>query len=615
MQEVNKPNQTDRDAAHYDTQFSIITADKEVNKSTVSRIISENNNGLSNKKLRIDRGSKDDKKELSFFPDADCASSNDSTTPPLVTEALSTSKLDVDDKIFSSINRDRQKLLARMNSNDEDASSTDSCSCEDHSSVGEKSDNDPHGDLDYDEDSITDSPSNENPGSNSVDDASANNNLSPLENSKNQDDLVQTKDKGSDIEPIQDEDVKKTDSSVQSVKLENGNKLRSFININNATDEDGDEETHQKRKVKDGTHKNYHGLLKQFFKDACYFQIKSINHENVGISKSMGVWSTPTQNETRLNAAFRAHRNVILIFSVQQSGAFQGFARMTSESRPASHPIPWVLPERLSRANLGGVIRVEWLCTRELSFNETRDLHNPLNQNKPIKIARDGQQVESKVGKQLCSLFPRDSKKRLLASLESLKLHTRRARFGNHSGGQSKATDDIRHNLNSETTMPHARMYPQPFNGGRYNMLESTKVDNYGPSYDFNMQKPYSSRNGFPNRRRAVINHPRVDMGSYSRHLPHMSVPRPNGYYYNEMALGTPHYQADMHTHLPAHIDRMPYMNGQIDDYEMHRHGYPASQPPDHMPSYANGQYYPENVHLPTNVPFRNPYQRSFRRP
>lgn len=37
-----------------------------------------------------------------------------------------------------------------------------------------------------------------------------------------------------------------------------------------------------------------------------------------------GVWSTLPVNERKLNAAFRSARSVILIFSVRESGKFQG---------------------------------------------------------------------------------------------------------------------------------------------------------------------------------------------------------------------------------------------------------------------------------------------------
>lgn len=70
--------------------------------------------------------------------------------------------------------------------------------------------------------------------------------------------------------------------------------------------------------------RDYGSLLRYFFKDSCFFVMKSNNHENVVLSKAKGVWSTPPQNESKLNRAFKEFRNVILIFSVKESGKFQG---------------------------------------------------------------------------------------------------------------------------------------------------------------------------------------------------------------------------------------------------------------------------------------------------
>jgi hypothetical protein len=45
--------------------------------------------------------------------------------------------------------------------------------------------------------------------------------------------------------------------------------------------------------------------LKYLFRGARFFLIKSNNHENVALAKAKGVWSTPPQNEARLNQAYR----------------------------------------------------------------------------------------------------------------------------------------------------------------------------------------------------------------------------------------------------------------------------------------------------------------------
>lgn len=149
-------------------------------------------------------------------------------------------------------------------------------------------------------------------------------------------------------------------------------------------------------------------MLKYLFRDARFFVIKSNNHENVAIAKSKDVWSTPPSNEGKLNRAFQENRNVILIFSVRESGAFQGFARVTCEARHDFGRINWVLPVGLSAKALGGVFKIDWLCKRELSFMKTTDIRNQFNGNKPVKIGRDGQEIEPNAGKVLCLEFPHD---------------------------------------------------------------------------------------------------------------------------------------------------------------------------------------------------------------
>ena len=65
---------------------------------------------------------------------------------------------------------------------------------------------------------------------------------------------------------------------------------------------------------------DYATKLNYLFRDARFFVVKSNNAENVALSKAKGVWSTPPANESRLNKAFDDARNVLLIFSVKESG-------------------------------------------------------------------------------------------------------------------------------------------------------------------------------------------------------------------------------------------------------------------------------------------------------
>ncbi|XP_069694562.1 YTH domain-containing protein 1-like isoform X2 [Periplaneta americana] len=153
---------------------------------------------------------------------------------------------------------------------------------------------------------------------------------------------------------------------------------------------------------------DYITKLNYLFRDARFFVIKSNNAENVTLSKAKGVWSTPPQNEAKLNQAFRESRNVLLIFSVKESGKFAGIARLDCESRRDVPPISWVLPPGLSAKAFGGVFKVDWVCRKELPFNKTQHLYNPWNEGKPVKIGRDGQEIEPRVAEELCRLFPMD---------------------------------------------------------------------------------------------------------------------------------------------------------------------------------------------------------------
>ncbi|XP_028031043.1 YTH domain-containing protein 1-like [Bombyx mandarina] len=153
---------------------------------------------------------------------------------------------------------------------------------------------------------------------------------------------------------------------------------------------------------------DYMTKLNYLFRDTRFFLIKSNNAENITLSKARGVWSTLPQNEANLNQAYRESRNVLLIFSVKESGKFAGFARLGSESRRDVPPISWVLPPGLSAKVLDGVFKVDWICRKELSFNSTLHLYNPWNEGKPVKIGRDGQEIEPKVAEELCRLFSED---------------------------------------------------------------------------------------------------------------------------------------------------------------------------------------------------------------
>ena len=169
-------------------------------------------------------------------------------------------------------------------------------------------------------------------------------------------------------------------------------------------------------------HKDYESLLKYFLKDAVYFVMKSSNQDNIELSMEQGVWSTPPQNEQKLCKAFESHRNVLLVFSAKESGRFAGFARLSSELIVDHPTVPWILPPSLAGKKLfNGVFKVDWISRREVPFTLTSHLFNPLNEGKPVKIARDGQQIDAHVGSELVSLFPRDQEVQMIPLLKRMK--------------------------------------------------------------------------------------------------------------------------------------------------------------------------------------------------
>ncbi|KAF7688514.1 YTH domain-containing protein 1 isoform X2 [Silurus meridionalis] len=175
--------------------------------------------------------------------------------------------------------------------------------------------------------------------------------------------------------------------------------------------------------------------LKYVLREARFFLIKSNNHENVSLAKAKGVWSTLPVNERKLNAAFRSARSVILVFSVRESGKFQGFARLSSESHHGGSPIHWVLPAGMNAKMLGGVFKIDWICRRELPFTKSAHLTNSWNEHKPVKIGRDGQEIETNCGLQLCMLFPPDESIDLYQVIHKMR-HKRRTHSEPRSRGR-----------------------------------------------------------------------------------------------------------------------------------------------------------------------------------
>uniref|UniRef100_A0A8C7M9V5 YTH domain-containing family protein n=1 Tax=Oncorhynchus kisutch TaxID=8019 RepID=A0A8C7M9V5_ONCKI len=234
-----------------------------------------------------------------------------------------------------------------------------------------------------------------------------------------------------------------SDSQSDSVSFSEGESVHS----GSGSDASGSEKKHEKLSSSvRAVRKDQTSKLKYILRDARFFLIKSNNHENVSLAKAKGVWSTLPVNEKKLNAAFRSARSVILVFSVRESGKFQGFARLSSESHHGGSPIHWVLPAGMNAKMLGGVFKIHWICRRELPFTKTAHLSNPWNEHKPVKIGRDGQEIEPGCGMQLCMLFPQDESIDLYQVIHKMR-HKRRMPSEPRSRGRPPHREPARGDL------------------------------------------------------------------------------------------------------------------------------------------------------------------------
>ncbi|XP_046660660.1 3'-5' RNA helicase YTHDC2-like [Homalodisca vitripennis] len=130
-----------------------------------------------------------------------------------------------------------------------------------------------------------------------------------------------------------------------------------------------------------------------------YFVIKAGHLKTVDASVNRGVWAFTHNTEKKLVEAFKAGKTVILVFSLQSSGHFQGYARLRGDKCESGEP----LPEQ--GGNLNCVLPVEWIKRGNISFNATRHLVNPYNENNKVQTSRDGQEIEPSVGDALCKMW------------------------------------------------------------------------------------------------------------------------------------------------------------------------------------------------------------------
>ncbi|KJA19620.1 hypothetical protein HYPSUDRAFT_860954 [Hypholoma sublateritium FD-334 SS-4] len=72
-----------------------------------------------------------------------------------------------------------------------------------------------------------------------------------------------------------------------------------------------------------------------------YFILKSLSQADLDISVSRGIWATQKHNEEILDQAFRTSEEVYLVFGVNKSKEFYGYARMTGPVLRSKSDVQW----------------------------------------------------------------------------------------------------------------------------------------------------------------------------------------------------------------------------------------------------------------------------------
>ncbi|TFK52353.1 hypothetical protein OE88DRAFT_1734362 [Heliocybe sulcata] len=115
-----------------------------------------------------------------------------------------------------------------------------------------------------------------------------------------------------------------------------------------------------------------------------YFILKSLTQFDLDLSVEKGLWATQRHNETILDQAYRTSRDVYLIFGVNKSGEFYGYARMASPILRGEERISWASRTDASPASLRGQRRSEPILEEGGSPTQARPTFLPLSEHRLV---------------------------------------------------------------------------------------------------------------------------------------------------------------------------------------------------------------------------------------
>lgn len=147
------------------------------------------------------------------------------------------------------------------------------------------------------------------------------------------------------------------------------------------------------------------------------FMIKSSDLGNIHTSIRLGVWATGKKNTRLLEDAFHNNQHVVLLFSGNETGGFQGYARMTTPTIPGLYSSIW----GSFSVRLGGNFRVQWLKQCKVEFEKFGSLVNPLNSHQCIRKSRDCQEFPLREASIICTVLDREPDVELLDDVKDSK--------------------------------------------------------------------------------------------------------------------------------------------------------------------------------------------------
>ncbi|GAB68499.1 YT521-B-like family protein [Plasmodium cynomolgi strain B] len=129
------------------------------------------------------------------------------------------------------------------------------------------------------------------------------------------------------------------------------------------------------------------------------FIIKCNQISHLYLSILYGVWATGKNNTRKFITLFKENYTIIFLFSVNESGGFQGYAKMVTMPIKNLYENLWgPITKRL-----GGNFRIQWIKIAKIDFDAFKNMKNPCNENLPLKKSRDGTELPLNLASIICN--------------------------------------------------------------------------------------------------------------------------------------------------------------------------------------------------------------------